>query len=230
MLQVFQITKAHFWGCHEESRAWNHRHRSADRDACSGGRHGAQGAAATAAADLGRVVCGHKWRRWLGTKQLVVSCRSVLHKRCRSRLFDQPNRRFVGGHFGYNAQWGQWVVGAEFDGDWMGLSQTLVGPVTPVYPFDTYTTKLYDLETLTLRVGYAPGNWLWYGKGGIATGTVNLNVISERRSRSRFFEHPETVGPNGGRRCRICSHRTLSSAWNTDLRSRLSSADYGPFS
>jgi opacity protein-like surface antigen len=53
-----------------------------------------------------------------------------------------------------------------------------VGPVTPTYPFDSYTTKLYDLETLTLRGGYAPGNWFWYGKAGVATGTINLSGVS----------------------------------------------------
>jgi len=110
-----------------------------------------------------------------------------------------PSGGLVGGHFGYNAQWGQWVVGAEFDGDWTGLSQTLVGPVTPTYPLDSYTTKLYDLETLTLRVGYAPGQWLWYGKGGIATGTVNLNVVSGAPVAGVAFSNTQRQwGPTAG--------------------------------
>ncbi len=91
-----------------------------------------------------------------------------------------PNGGLFGGHIGINAQVGptQWIVGAELTGDWANLQQTLLGPVSPIYPSDSYKTLLNDLETLTLRFGYAPGNWLWYGKAGIATGSVALNVIS----------------------------------------------------
>jgi len=89
-----------------------------------------------------------------------------------------PSGGLAGGQFGYNYQIGPWVVGGEFTGDWSGLSETLVGPVTPVFPFDSYTTKLYDLETFTFRGGYAPGNWFWYGKAGVATGTINLSGVS----------------------------------------------------
>jgi outer membrane immunogenic protein len=88
-----------------------------------------------------------------------------------------PNGGIAGGQFGYNYQFGHWVVGGEFMGDWSGLSQKVVGPV-PAFPFDSYTTKLSDLESLTLRFGYAPANWLFYGKAGIATGSVNLSAIS----------------------------------------------------
>ena len=88
-----------------------------------------------------------------------------------------PNGGIAGGQFGYNYQFGHWVVGGEFMGDWSGLSQKVVGPV-PAFPFDSYTTKLSDLESLTLRFGYAPANWLVYGKAGIATGGVNLSGIS----------------------------------------------------
>ncbi len=50
--------------------------------------------------------------------------------------------------------------------------------MTPVFPNDVYTTKLTNLETFTGRFGYAPGNWLLYGKAGIASGSVALNVLS----------------------------------------------------
>jgi outer membrane immunogenic protein len=94
-----------------------------------------------------------------------------------------PNGGIFGGQIGYNFQIGPWVLGVEFAGDWSGLSQTLVGPVTPAFPFDSYTTKIQDIETFTARVGYAPGwygpgNWLWYAKAGGATGGVNFSGVS----------------------------------------------------
>jgi outer membrane immunogenic protein len=89
-----------------------------------------------------------------------------------------PKGGIAGGQIGYNVQTGAWVFGAELTGDWADLSQTLVGPVTPIFPSDTYTTKLQDLETITVRVGYAPGSWLFYAKGGAASGSVRLNAIS----------------------------------------------------
>jgi outer membrane immunogenic protein len=88
-----------------------------------------------------------------------------------------PTGGVAGGQIGYNYQVGRWVIGGEFDGDWSGLKQTVVGPIPP-FAADSYTTKLYDLESLTLRFGYAPANWLLYGKVGIATGTVNLSALS----------------------------------------------------
>lgn len=84
----------------------------------------------------------------------------------------------VGGQIGYNFQNGPWVTGLEFTGDWLSLNQTLVGPVTPVFPLDSFTTKLQDLETITMRFGYAPGNWFLYGKGGFAAGDVQFSGIS----------------------------------------------------
>jgi outer membrane immunogenic protein len=96
-----------------------------------------------------------------------------------------PSGGVAGGQIGYNFQIGQWVLGVEFAGDWSGISQRLVGPVTPAFPLDTYTTRIQDYETLTARVGYAPawpgygpGNWLWYAKAGGATGGVNFNGAS----------------------------------------------------
>jgi hypothetical protein len=59
-----------------------------------------------------------------------------------------PNGGLFGGHIGINAQVGQWwIIGAEVTGDWANLQQTLLGPVTPVFPLDSYKTQLNDLET-----------------------------------------------------------------------------------
>jgi outer membrane immunogenic protein len=84
----------------------------------------------------------------------------------------------TGGQIGINRQVEFWVFGVEFTGDWADLNQTLVGPVTPAFPFDAWTTKVKDVETLTARFGYAMNNWLYYGKAGGASGTVNLHALS----------------------------------------------------
>ncbi len=113
-----------------------------------------------------------------------------------------PSGGLFGGHIGYNGQFGQsgqWIGGVEFTGDWANLQQTLVGPVTPLYPLDSYKTQLNDLETFTVRFGYAPGNWLWYGKAGIATGSVALNVLSGAPVAGEAFSNTtRTWGPTAG--------------------------------
>ncbi len=112
-----------------------------------------------------------------------------------------PNGGLFGGHIGINAQVGptQWIVGAELTGDWANLQQTLLGPVTPVFPLDSYKTQLNDLETFTLRFGYAPGNWLWYGKAGVATGSVALNVISGAPVAGEAYSNTTRLwGPTAG--------------------------------
>jgi outer membrane immunogenic protein len=88
-----------------------------------------------------------------------------------------PSGGIAGGQVGYNYQFGHWVVGGELMGDWANLSNKVTGPV-PAFPFDSFTTKLQDLESLSLRLGYAPANWLFYGKAGIATGGINLSALS----------------------------------------------------
>lgn len=89
-----------------------------------------------------------------------------------------PSGALLGGQIGYNAQFGSLVLGVEGSADWADLSQTRIGPVTPTFPSDIYKTKVSDIETLTGRVGIAQMNWLFYGKGGVATAGESLNVVS----------------------------------------------------
>lgn len=110
-----------------------------------------------------------------------------------------PSGGLVGGQIGYNFQTGPWVVGAEFDGDWADLSQTRVGPLAAVFPADSFTTKLQDLETFTFRVGYAPGNWLWYVKAGAATGSVSFSGLSGPPVPGVAFSNTQRLGgPTAG--------------------------------
>ena len=89
-----------------------------------------------------------------------------------------PSGGIGGAYLGINRQFGQWVAGLEASVAGAGLTQTLVGPVTPTYPLDNLTTRLNDLETVTGRLGFAKQNWLFYGKGGFGTGGVNLSALS----------------------------------------------------
>jgi outer membrane immunogenic protein len=100
-----------------------------------------------------------------------------------------PNGGVAGGQMGYNFQFGQWVIGLEVAGDWSGMRQTLIGPVTPVFPLDSFTTKIQDYETFTARLGFAPGwsgygtgSWLLYVKGGVPPEASISAVFRERRS------------------------------------------------
>jgi hypothetical protein len=81
-----------------------------------------------------------------------------------------PRGAAIGGQIGYLMQNNWFVYGFEFSGDWTNLNQTVTGPV-PAFPFDAYTNKITDMETLTARLGIAPGagNWLFYIKLGAAT-------------------------------------------------------------
>jgi outer membrane immunogenic protein len=91
-----------------------------------------------------------------------------------------PSGALAGGHIGINKQMGSLVLGAEFTGDWSGMKQTLGNSAAfPDLqdPTNAWTTKLRDLETLTARVGVAYDNWLFYGKGGGATGEVSLKGV-----------------------------------------------------
>jgi outer membrane immunogenic protein len=109
-----------------------------------------------------------------------------------------PNGGIAGWQIGYNYQFGNWVVGGELMGDWANLSNKVTGPV-PAFPFDTFTTKLQDLESLTLRLGYAPGNWLFYGKAGVATGGINLSALSGPPVAGVGFSNTQRqVGPTVG--------------------------------
>jgi outer membrane immunogenic protein len=89
-----------------------------------------------------------------------------------------PQGGIVGGHFGFNTQFGPWVVGAEASLDWANLRQTQVGAVTPVFPADRYTTKIDSLDSATLRIGYAWANWLLYGRIGAAWARSDLDILS----------------------------------------------------
>lgn len=84
-----------------------------------------------------------------------------------------------GGHAGYNQQYGNIVLGLEASIAWSGLKGTAVDPFVPALGAGrTYKTKLDWFATLTPRLGYASGNWLFYAKAGLAAGQVVSDLTS----------------------------------------------------
>ena len=84
-----------------------------------------------------------------------------------------------GGHVGYDQQYGNLVFGLEASASWSGLKGTAVDPFLAVLgPGRSYKTKLDWFATLTPRLGYASGNWLFYAKAGLAAGHVVSDLTS----------------------------------------------------
>jgi len=88
-----------------------------------------------------------------------------------------PRGGLVGGHIGYQHQWGHIVAGVEVSYDKAWLRDTVVGPV-PVFPADSFKTEINDLLLIVGRLGYATHNFLLYGKAGFASGEVELSGVS----------------------------------------------------
>lgn len=83
---------------------------------------------------------------------------------------------FLGGlQAGYDWQFApNWVLGIEGQVSWNNIDgSTTYGPLTT-----TFTNEYNWLSSVTGRLGYTGGNWLLYGKGGVAFAdfdhTVNI--------------------------------------------------------
>jgi outer membrane immunogenic protein len=96
-----------------------------------------------------------------------------------------------GGQFGYNWQIARsWVVGIETDfmGGKVNGNETVVAqPACCVLNVTTVTQRLDWLGTTRARAGYAAGNWLFYGTGGLAYGKVENSL---------FLTLPTNAPPN----------------------------------
>jgi outer membrane immunogenic protein len=81
---------------------------------------------------------------------------------------------FAGGTIGYNAQFGNFVVGVEGEGAWADINQSasFLGLVTA-------TDRIQAFGSLTGRAGVALDNVLIYGKGGgaVASNKISVNVL-----------------------------------------------------
>lgn len=89
------------------------------------------------------------------------------------RLFDEADGFVGGGQLGYNAQFGQFVVGLETDLQWMGVDadRTVVGglPVGSEASLDYF-------GTVRARAGVALDRTLVFATGGLAYGGSDVAV------------------------------------------------------
>ena len=79
----------------------------------------------------------------------------------------------LGLHAGYNAQFGNWVVGLEADGTWSNASgsRAFTNPAT-------VDANANWTNSLRLRAGYAFDNVLVYATGGAALGKFDIGVTA----------------------------------------------------
>lgn len=110
--------------------------------------------------------------------------------------FDQDARGVMGGgQVGFNYQTGAWVFGVEGSAAAADLNDSIPSPFFP--GFDTYTTDVRWLSTVTGRVGYARDRWLLYAKGGWAGADIRLNLFEANtgiRASSTDWVNGWTVG------------------------------------
>ena len=97
-----------------------------------------------------------------------------------SSLNSSPNGIIGGGQIGYDWQVNpNWVLGlvADFQGASIQGSGTASTPAfagVPGFGFsETATENLQFLGTVRGRLGWTAGNWMVYGSGGVAYGSVN---------------------------------------------------------
>jgi outer membrane immunogenic protein len=85
----------------------------------------------------------------------------------------------AGGQAGYNWQQGSWVYGLETDLSGTSLKSSMSGGLTSTIPCPgdaASTSAMIDwYGTARGRVGWASGNVLFYGTGGLAYGKVDLS-------------------------------------------------------
>ena len=76
----------------------------------------------------------------------------------------------VGGHIGYNMQFGSLVVGIEISGTVTDIKSTVTSPFFPVS--DVFTHEVDWVVALTPRIGFTAGPALFYVKGGGAIAEI----------------------------------------------------------
>jgi outer membrane immunogenic protein len=104
----------------------------------------------------------------------------------------------AGGHLGANYQSGNWLVGIEGAFSWSGLKGSSQDVFPALVLAESYNTKLEWLATATPRLGYVSGNWLFYGKGGLAVGRAESRAVSVGPQTLVFQEKTEHVGWTAG--------------------------------
>jgi outer membrane immunogenic protein len=106
-----------------------------------------------------------------------------------------PKGFIGGGQIGYNWQVNpSWVVGLEADFQGADIKASGSNSITAVantgavgVVTESLSEKLDFLGTVRGRLGYAAGNWLFYGSGGVAYGNVKSTISASDTLRILAF-------------------------------------------
>jgi outer membrane immunogenic protein len=101
-----------------------------------------------------------------------------------------------GGQGGYRLQVGQFVVGAEAEGDWANMRATLPTQF-PAFPGGTDSAKVTSVGLFTGQVGYAANAALFYLKGGAALAN-NSFFVQNAAGVGQFFASSHRLGATVG--------------------------------
>ncbi len=89
----------------------------------------------------------------------------------------------LGGQFGFNYQLSHLVFGLDATLDWSNANAKATNPLPLEAADPTYESRLRWMAAITPRVGYAWGNLLFYGKGGLAaaqfSSSLNNSTLGE---------------------------------------------------
>ncbi len=86
-----------------------------------------------------------------------------------------PDGFAVGPHVGWAYQMNQWVLGLEASYSGGSFSDSAT-----VSDGDAYKTKVSHMFGLTPVLGYSQENWLFYGKAGYVSGTVEVENYDDQ--------------------------------------------------
>jgi outer membrane immunogenic protein len=91
----------------------------------------------------------------------------------------RPSGVFGGGQFGYDKQFGHWVLGgvADIQASDFKASALVTTPTTICCNVDeSLSAKIDWFGTVRGKVGYASNDWLFYGTGGLAYGGAESTI------------------------------------------------------
>jgi outer membrane immunogenic protein len=133
----------------------------------------------------------------------------------------------LGGHFGFNHQFGNLLVGLESGFTWSALKGSSTDPFAPaITPTVTYDTELEWIATLTPRLGVVAGRWLIYGKGGVAAARARSTLVSTTPGPAKVFEEANGyLGWTAG----IGAEYALSPNWIVGLEYNFTDLGSQPF-
>jgi outer membrane immunogenic protein len=132
-----------------------------------------------------------------------------------------------GGHIGYNYQFQNWVVGAEFAYSGSTMKDDVLGP-NPLFPKDQFRTEINALMSATGKLGFTWGNALVYAKGGWAWAEATLAGTSGPPGAGVSFSAKGTHSgwtAGGGAEWALSQQVTLGIEYNYY---DLGAADYSP--